>query len=211
MLASLALLLSFQTVPQTAGRYDFFERLKLVDVAWMATQDAKRRKAATEHLIPATASFFRLQFADAAKELDLAAAALEARKPRASDAVSIKLESPFVEPGKPARVRVSWAYSPNPKGAAVVGAGSKTVRIRPGETSTLEVNPHVLNPDLRLTPEIGYLMPVRVGPSIRHLYVSLVKNAPARADMLTRSSHPHVKSMGEMLSRVIRRPETLEV
>lgn len=193
-----------------AGRYELAERLKRLDVAWMATKDPARRKSAIDLINTATTSFFTSRMSEAAMALDEAISKLENRRHRPSDALAVRPERPFCEPGATVSLKITWAYRPASVLPVEVGVGRQTVSVRPGSDATLNVNPWVANPELRQNQEIGFLMPVSVGSETRFVYLSFVRKVDERLARLVGSQDPFVSEIGRALDRFQSKPETLE-
>lgn len=210
ILAAVAVLGLQQSAAFTAGRFELAERLRRVEVAWMATADRERRKAACEHLTKATTAFFSMRGSEACESLDEALARLEGRRLRPADAMNIRADKPFCEPGATVPLRITWAYRPSSVIPVRVSVGSTHVDVRPGSSSSLNVNPWVVNPELRQNREVGYLMPIRVGNDQRYTYVSFVRRLPDRLDRLKSSSNPFVTDMAKLLEGFQQAPNTLE-
>lgn len=210
ILAAVAVLGLQQSAAFTAGRFELAERLRRVEVAWMATADRERRKAACEHLTKATTAFFSMRGSEACESLDEALARLEGRRLRPADAMNIRADKPFCEPGATVPLRITWAYRPTSVIPVRVSVGSTHVDVRPGSSSSLNVNPWVVNPELRQNREVGYLMPIRVGNDQRYTYVSFVRRLPDRLERLKSSSNPFVTDMAKLLEGFQQAPNTLE-
>lgn len=193
-----------------AGRYELAERMRRVEVAWMATPDTNRRRAAAEHISSATQSFFSMRGSEACQSLDEALAKLEGRRVRSSDAMNIRPDKPFCEPGATVPLRITWAYRPSSVIPVRVAVGSGGIDVRPGSAASLNVNPWVVNPELRQNQEVGYLMPVRVGSEQRYTYLSFVKKLAERLEKLKGSSTPFVSDMAKLLEGYQQGPTTLE-
>jgi dienelactone hydrolase len=193
-----------------AGRLELSERLKRLDVAWMATKDPARRREALTPINTAVAGFFRGRNSEVAEALDVAAATLEGRRVRPSDALNIRPQRPISEPGATLALKITWAYRPGSILPIRVGVGNQEVEVRPGSEATLNVNPWLVNPELRQNQEVGFLMPVRVGMDTRYVYVSFVRRLDERLQRLAGSSNPLVTDITGAVRGFQANPATME-
>ena len=193
-----------------AGRYELAERMRRVEVAWMATADTNRRRAATDHISKATTSFFTGRGSEACEALDEALAKLEGRRVRSTDAMNIRTDKPFCEPGATVPLRITWAYRTSSVIPVRVAVGTGGIDVRPGSGGSLNVNPWVVNPELRQNREVGYLMPIRVGNDQRYVYLSFVRRIGDRLEKLKGSNTPFVSDMAKLLDGYQQGPGTLE-
>lgn len=210
ILAAVAVLGLQQSAAFTAGRFELAERLRRVEVAWMATTDRERRRAACEHLTKATTAFFSMRGSEACESMDEALARLEGRRLRPADAMNIRPDKPFCEPGATVPLRITWAYRPASVIPIRVTVGSTFLDVRPGSSSSMNVNPWVVSPELRQNQEVGYLMPIRVGNDQRYSYVSFVRRIQERLERLKGSSTPFVSDMAKLLEGFQQAPSTVE-
>ncbi|MCC7435321.1 MAG: hypothetical protein IT363_11605 [Methanoregulaceae archaeon] len=193
-----------------AGRFELSERLKRLDVAWMATKDPARRREALTPINTAVAGFFRGRNSEVAEALDVAAATLEGRRVRPSDALNIRPQRPISEPGATLALKITWAYRPGSILPIRVGVGNQEVEVRPGSEATLNMNPWLVNPELRQNQEVGFLMPVRVGMDTRYVYVSFVRRLDERLQRLAGSSNPLVTDIAGAVRGFQANPATME-
>jgi len=200
-LAALLALAMTQTGQPQVGRYELAERLKRLDVAWMGTSQVARKRDAVPMITEGVTGFFSGRNAEAAEALDRATAKLEGRPLRASDAVSIRCDSPFYEPGATVSLKLSWTYRPESVIPVRIGSGSRFIDLKPGANGTLVVNPSESNAELRLNQEVGYLLPVRVGDDTRFVYLSFVRNYRKRIDALVRSDVAYGRVIGDLLQK----------
>lgn len=209
---TLGFVLGLQASPSgvSAGRYELAERLKRLDVAWMANRDPGRRREAIAPINSAVTAFFSMRTSDAAQAMDEAIALLEGRRVRSSDALSIRPERPFSEPGATVTLKIGWAYRPSSVIPVRVGAGRQEVDVRPGSEATLKVNPWVVNPELRQNQEVGYLLPVRAGNDTRYVYLSFVRRFDERVRRLKESQNPFVVEIAKLVEGYQSNPGTLE-
>ncbi len=211
MLAPLLIGLALQSPLQAgAGRYELAERLKRLDVVWMATKDAARRRDAIPSINSAVTSFFSMRTAEAAQSMDEAIAKLENRRLRSADAINVRPERPFNEPGATINLKISWAYRPSSVIPVRVGVSNKEVDVKPGATASLSVNPWVVNPELRQSQEVGYLMPIRVGNDVRYVYLSFVRKLDDRLRRLAGSDNVFVSETAKLLAGYQANPLTME-
>jgi pimeloyl-ACP methyl ester carboxylesterase len=209
---TLTLLLQAQPLPNeqvTAGRYELAERLKALDVAWMATANAPRRPAAVGPITAAVGAFFGGRYSAAAEQLDEAVAQLEGKPRQAGAAINVRPTRLFLEPGERASIQISWAYLPK-SGPVTVSSGRQNISLAPGTPGVLEVDPAHVNPELGQNREVGYLLPVRVDGELRHVYLSIVKGSEQRIERLQQASHPVAKETGDLLARFIAAPHAME-
>lgn len=206
LLATVALL---QPAPAT-GRFELGERLKGLDAAWVAVPDRTRRAAAVNHVSASVMSFFAGRFSPAAESLDRARAALQSRPLAPEDAISVRFDPPFAEPGARARLIARWVYVPREARPVELRAGRTSVVLAPGRTVTLEVRPTEVQPDLALTPEIGWAMPYTLNGSPRTAYLSIVKSARRRIEALGATKDPTAESLAELLATYVAAPERAE-
>ncbi|MEQ1932854.1 MAG: alpha/beta hydrolase [Fimbriimonadaceae bacterium] len=205
----LALIASLALQPDQPTRFDLSERLKRMDVSWMAA-DVTKKKAAIPFISEAVAGFFSGKTGQTAESIDKATAKLEGRYSKSSDALSIRTEFAYYEPGSAITLNLTWAYRPPSVLPVRVGSGSKSVELRPGQNGKLLVQPQDWSPELRLNPEIGYLLPVRVGDDTRSLYVSFVRNFQPRVEALGAANNAYSKTIGNVLKRFIAQPKSQE-
>lgn len=211
MVSTLVALAVLQAQPAILStRYDLGERLKTLDVAWLANPDRARRMAAVPPIRNAVTQFFAGQWGEAGRSLDQARAALEGDTLLPEDAVSLRFVPAVVEPGKSANLRIAWAYPPREGRPVRVAVGGREITVVPGRTATLEVNPLRADPDLALSPESGTSVGVLVGSRTRLVGLSIVKSPRARVAALAKSRDPIARAMAEQLQAALDRPETLE-
>lgn len=206
ILASLA-----QSQPvTTAGRFELAERLKRLDVAWMATKDVERRRTAVSSINEAVGGFFRGRNSETAMAIDTAVATLEGRRLRPSDAMNIRPERPISEPGATINLKVTWAYRPASVLPVRVGIGSQEIEVKPGQEATIKVNPWLVNPELRQNQEVGFLMPLRVAMDTRYVYVSFVRRLDERLQRLSAANIPFVADLAAAVRGYQANPSTME-
>lgn len=205
----LALIAVVAMQPDQPTRYDLSERLKRLDVAWAAADAAKKGKAEAD-ISRAVMGFFSGKTAETAENVDKATATLEGRMSRSGDALSIRSESAFYEPGNAVTLQLTWAYRPTSVLPVRIGSGSKFVDLRPGQNGKLTVQPQDSSPELRLNQEVGYLLPLKVGDDTRSVYINFVRNAATRIQALAGSSIPYPKTIGKLLDRFVTQPKSQE-
>lgn len=211
MVSTLVAVAVLQAQPAVLStRFDLGERLKTLDIAWLANTDRARRAAAVTPIRNAVTQFFAAQWGEASRSLDQARAVLEGDTVLPEDAVSLRFVPAVVEPGKSANLRISWAYAPREGRAVRVAVGGREVTVAPGRTATLEVNPLRADPDLALSPESGTSVGVAVGSRTRLVALSIVKSPRARVAALVQSQDPIARAMGEQLQTALDRPEAPE-
>jgi hypothetical protein len=200
-----------QTQPTlVAGRFELAERLKRLDVAWIGTKDAERRRSAIPQINDAVSNFFRGRNSEAAQALDTAVATLEGRRLRPSDAINVRPEFPISEPGATLNLKVTWAYRPPSVLPVRVGISSQEIEVRPGQSTTMKVNPWLVNPELRGSQEVGYLMPMSVGQDTRYTYISFVRRLGERLQQLAGSANPMVADLANAVRGYQANPLTME-
>jgi hypothetical protein len=210
MLTSLLMSAALLGQAPTATRYDMGERLKLLDGAWLASSDKARRAAAVPHISQAFASYSSGSVSDACRALDQATAEMQGRELAPEDALTLRFDPPFAEPKTNCYLRVKWAYIPRGTRPVRVSVGSQSVLATPGRPLTLEVHPERLNPELLVTPEAGYLVPVRVGGAVRGAYISLIKRPRTRIEKLLTAKSPEAREMATALSQFLSQGKPLE-
>lgn len=196
-----------------ATRYDLGERLKTLDVVWMATTDATRRQAAIPSIQRGVVSFFTSKYGEAARELDVAVGKLKNTTPSSGDAVTLRFVPAFAEPGKAATLRVNWAYTPADSRPISLVIGGVRRSITPGKPETLSVIPAKGAPDSpegEVSREMGLLMSASVAGKSRYVYVSVVKNIKKRVTDLLVSSNSVSRSLAESMQAAIDKPDGLE-
>jgi len=203
MLAAICALALIQPDGLRATRYEMGERLKRLDVAWLATSDSARRARAVPHISSAVTGFFSTQYAPACRSLDLAAAALEGRTILPEDAIDVRFDPPYVEPGDFARLRITWAYRPTPADPVTVRVAGKQVRVAVGEGATLEVDLSLPFPDVGREQEVSVLVPISVGSLTASAYVSKVKQFEGRVKLLEEAKNPISRDLASTLRQVI--------
>jgi predicted esterase len=211
MVAGLIVLGQPSSGNEGAGRFELGERLKALDSAWLATSDRNRRSQATPKITRAVTAFFSGRLSGAAMALDEAKATLLGREVMTADAVTARFLPPIAEPGGRARLVLSWAYEPPNSGPVRVRVGRQSVTLAPGRTVTIEVRAQDTAPELALTPEIGYAVPLDVGGTARTAYLSILKNARGRIKALTKSESSHVKTLADELEMFLERPRSAEM
>lgn len=209
VLAAFTALLLAQAAP--VGRYELAERLKRIDVAWMACEKIERKRDSIGDITDAVNNFFVGKNAEAAEALDNAAAKLEGRRVQSSDALSIRCDAPFYEPGASVTLKLTWTYRPSSVIPVRVSSGSRYIDLRPGKEATLVVNPSESNAELRLNQEVGYLLPVRVGEDTRYVYLSFVRNYRTRVDKLASSPNAYGLANGRLLQKFMGDAKAQEV
>lgn len=183
------------------GAYELAERMKRLDVAWMNCTQVGRKRDAIPNISEALAASQVSRNGEAAEFLDRAVAKLEGRQLRSSDALSIRCDSPFYEPGASVTLKLSWTYRPESVIPVRIGSGSRFIDLRPGSNGTLVVNPSESNAELRMNQEVGYLLPVRVGDDTRFVYLSFVRNYRKRVDALVRSNNSLGRVNGDLFQK----------
>lgn len=194
-----------------AGRYELAERLKRMDVAWLTCKHVERKRQAIEDIGEGVTGFFSGKYAQAAEALDRAVAKLEGRNSRSSDALSIRCDSPFYEPGASVTLKLTWTYQPNSVVPVRIGSGSRFIDLKPGKDGTLVVNPSESNPELRQNQEVGYLLPVRAGEDTRFVYLSFVRKYRSRIEQLARSEDAFGRATGQLLQKYLSDSRAQEV
>lgn len=181
VLSTLALLATVHAGSQAgADLANVNERMKLFDVAWSHTTDTAARTKASSLMAQGLAQLSSSS-SKAAKLIDMGTAALEGRKIGASDSINIRVLEPIAEPSSKVTLVISWAYPlDTPRNVQVATCG-QTADLAPGKEARLTVDPVISQPELKLNPEAGTLLPVRVGPLVRYVYLNFVRNAKARA------------------------------
>jgi hypothetical protein len=186
-----------------AGRFDLSERVKAFDVAWVASENVEKRREALDPLKRAQAYIVERQYSEACKWLDVARAKLLDAEVRPGDALSLKFDPPFCEPGGKARLLVSWAYDPGSTVPVQLAWGRRRVAVLPGRSLSVEVDPAASNPDVGLNAEVGYAVPFDVDGHPETAYLSLVKNARKRIEALAASRHAVARSLGAELREAL--------
>lgn len=210
MLATLALITVTQLGGTPSDRFAMGERLKRTEVAWMAERNKTIKRQATEPITAAVMGFFSGNSGQACRSLDQAIAKLEERPLLPADALQLRAAKPFAEPGQPLKILLEWSYKPSSVVPVTVASGSQSVRLAPGENGEITVNPFLTNPDLRLSPEVGYLIPVRVNDESRLVYVSFVRNFESRIAKIASSQNASAQFVGRYLQSVQEDPRRQE-
>ncbi|BBO24733.1 MAG: hypothetical protein AMXMBFR19_11680 [Chthonomonadaceae bacterium] len=208
MLAVFALLVAHQASAIQATALDVGERLRAIDVLWAETPALDRRIAASPLIQEGVVFAGAGRNSEACEFLDKAAAELSGGEVSAGDAVTLRFSSPVVEPGKSAELKLGWAYLPSKPDAVSVAVAGRTVQLLPGRSVTVEVNPAWGEPDLALTPEIGYAVPTTVGTKSRTAYLTILKGGRQRIDTLSRATDPQARDLGLELQRLLAEPLT---
>lgn len=208
-------LISPQTAPAqpVATRFDMGERLKMMDVAWLNNTSPERKRAGAEIISRAVVSFFGNQYSRASQQLDAATAALRGSPVSASDAVTLRFEPAWVEPGKPATLVASWAYLPENAKPVSLLVGGKRATIEPGKTPRLEVMPSRGAPDSQegaVSNEVAILMQANLDNHPRQVQISVVRNAKQRVENLLKSENPIVQTMAQQMKQAMEAPERQE-
>lgn len=208
MMLILSSLLTLQT--NAVDRYELGERLRKTEASWMVNRSRDVKRRTTDEISAAVFSFFSQNGSKAAQSLDSAVARLEGRPVRTSDAINIRFSEPFSEPGQPLKLQISWSYRPQTVVPVKVSCAGKSVDVSPGKNAVLNVNPYDTMPELKLNPEVGTLVPVRVGNETRLLYVSYVRNFKTRLGALLASPIEMVRNTATFLKDVDDSPGKLE-
>lgn len=190
-----------------AGTFEFGERYRAVDVAWSQCTSADLKRAAIPDIDRAMAEWRSGKLSEASRALDEAEAHLSARQVQPGDAVSLRFTPACVEPGAKANLKVSWAYQPSEVKTVTLSVAGRRVGLVPGRTLTLQINPLLSNPELKLTPETGYLIPANVGGELRTVYISIVKNANNRIAELQTSKNMAAQWLAKRLAQAIEKPQ----
>lgn len=200
-----------QTQPaMTAGRFELAERLKRLDVAWIATKDVERRRTAVNSINTAVNGFFRGRNSEVAEAIDTAIATLEGRRLRPSDAMNIRPDRPISEPGATLNLKVTWAYRPGSVLPVRIGIGNQEIEVKPGQDTTIKVNPWLVSPELRQNQEVGFLLPMKVGLDTRYVYLSFVRRLDERLTRLSGSSVPLVADLATAVRGFQANPSSME-
>jgi len=211
MVASLVALIALSQTPVVkAGRFEMGERLKLLDVAWVATPDVARRREAVKHIAEAVTGFFGGDPPKTCQELDLARAHLEGRVPGPEDAITARFASPICEPGASATLEIAWAYIPASSDEVIVAAAGTRTRLKPGVPGTLTFRVDAAVPDLKVTSEAGVLVPFRVNDRARSTYLSVIRHGKERIKALAQAANPIAKDLGELVQRFVDQPSRME-
>ncbi|MBI5705789.1 MAG: hypothetical protein HZC36_02245 [Armatimonadetes bacterium] len=201
MLVALAtLVISWQTGPQ-ASRFDFGERYQELDVAWTLCVDPERRLRAVPEIRRAMGYADTGKFAEGCQALDLSVAMLEGREIRPSDAVTVRFAPAWSSPGAKANLSAGWAYTPAQVQPVELRVANRRVSLVPGRSLNLLVDLQSTNPELKLHPESGYLLPVRLGESPESAYVSIVKRFKERVTALAKMKNPLSRALGRRMEQ----------
>jgi hypothetical protein len=192
---ALALLASSQAAG-SATFSDVWDRWKRVDAAWSVVGAKPHRETAIPHLKSAANHLFGSRWPDACRDLDDALAALQGQVASAERAVNLRFLPPVAEPGKPAKLSVTWAYRPADRRSVRLQIGNREVMLTPGRPLVLDVQPIRHEPELNRTPELGVLVTAKVGNSTRSVHLSILKSARARIGALLKSPEEAVRHLG---------------
>ena len=203
MIAAACALLLFQTDGIRATRYEMGERLKKLDVAWLATTTPARRAQAVPAISNAVTAFFGTQYSPACRSLDTAIVSLEGRSLLPEDAIDVRFDPPFVEPGQLARLRITWAYRPTGTSPIVVRVAGKQTQVAIGESAEMDVDLSLPFPDVGREQEVALLVPISVGSLTSSAYVSKVKGFEARVKALETAKSPISRDLAGLLRATI--------
>lgn len=204
MLAVLVAALALQTQAGfEAGRYEFEERYRALDVAWKRCTDKGRRLLAIPEISTAMASAESGNLSDACLHLDLAQCQLDGAKIAPGDALSLRFNPALIEPGGKAVLRVTWAYKPEEVRPVSLEVGGRSVSVLPGRSLTLQIDPAATNPDLRMNPEAGYIMPSTVDGAPRGTYLSIIKGGKDRIGWLKNAANPLSRALGRRIAQAL--------
>lgn len=207
MLVALAtLVLSLQTGSQ-ASRYDFGERYQELDVAWSECADPEKRLKAVPEIRRAVSFAENGKFSEGCRSLDLSVATLEGREIRPSDAVAMRFVPAWAEPGAKANLSAAWAYVPSNVQPVELGIANRRVSLVPGRTLNFSVDLQSTNPELRLHPESGYLLPMRLGEAPESAYISIVKRFKERVAALRKMKSPLSRAFGRRIEQAMAAPQ----
>lgn len=195
-LLALGIILNLQA-GYNASFADTWERWKRVDAAWNLGESKERRSAAIPFLKSATGQIFGAHWSEACQALDEGLARLEGRTVIPEQAVGIRFRPPVAEPGKAARLLVSWVYRPAETRSFPLKIGNRQVMLQPGRSLTLDVVPQQLEPELSRTPEMGVPVSAQVGSITRTVLLSILKTPRARIQKLMTSQKPEVRALAQ--------------
>jgi dienelactone hydrolase len=204
-----SLVLGLVLLPQagySASFADAWDRWKQVDGAWNLAETRSRHGAALPHLKVASNLLFSSSWGEACRELDEALAKLQNKPLTPEQAVNLRFRPPASEPGRPARLVVSWAYRPAPARSFPLRIGNRQVTLNPGQGLTLEVIPSRLEPELAQNPELGVPVAAQVGETTRTVYLSVLKQPRQRIQTLLASEDPFVKALGQKALTMLEAP-----
>lgn len=189
---------------------DAWDRWKRVDAAWSLTDSKPRQALAIPHLKAASGQLYASRWSDACAALDEAAAHLEGRQFEADMAVSLRFRPPVAEPGKPARLQVSWAYRRSGAGSFPLRIGNRRLVVYPNRNLTVEVLPGQLEPELAGNPELGVPLTATVGTRTRTIVLSILKSARPRVQKLLESTDETVRALGMKALAMLEAPVPAE-
>lgn len=207
-LLAFAMILNIGKAEISATKYELFERQKKLDVAWLASTDTERKKAASAALAKGAPAFFTQNWSGACQSVDAAIAALEGRSLLTEDAIDVRFVPSYVEPGAFAKLRISWAYLPAGKGPVTVKVAGRQISVEPGETVEVDADLGLQFPDYGRESEVALLVPISVGSLTSSAYISKVRGFPERVKALLDSPIALVKALAQPLQLAIEgRPE----
>lgn len=112
----------------TADRFAMGERLKHLDLAWMATSDKGKRAAAVVEISTSVMSFFSANYGNACRAMDKAIVLLRSDE-NAGMALTFRIQPPVAQPGEKVELLATWAYD-----------GGRPVKLKVAERE-MDLNP----------------------------------------------------------------------
>jgi len=189
---------------------DVWDRWKRVDAAWSLTDSKSGQILAIPHLKAAAGQIYAARWSDACAALDEAAAHLEGRPFGADMAVSLRFRPPVAEPGKPARLMVTWAYRPSDPSSFPLRIGNRRLVLYPNRNLTVDVLPGQLEPELARNPELGVPVSAVVGTQNRTIVLSILKSARSRIQKLLANADETIRGLGEKALAMLEAPVPAE-
>lgn len=206
---ALGLLWTGQTA-YSATFADVWDRWKRVDAAWSLGDSKPRQAQSIPHLKAATGQIYAARWSEACESLDTATALLEGRTAEPEMAVSLRFRPPVAEPGKPARLIVSWAYRPSGVKEFPLVIGNRRIVLHPGRNLTIDVRPGQLEPELTRNPELGVPLTAAVGSSSRTIVLSILKSPRTRIAKLLNHEFEAVRNLGQKALAMMEAPVPAE-
>lgn len=194
----------------TATFADVWDRWKKVDAAWALGDSKPRQGEAIPHLRAAAGQMYVSRWSEACESLDEALAHLESRPWGPEMAVSLRFRPPVAEPGRPARLVVSWAYRPRNPRPFNLQIGNRRLVLQPGRNLTLDVLPSQLEPELSRNPELGVPLTAAVGSVTRTIVLSILKSPRTRIAKLLQHESDTVRNLGQKALTMMEAPVPAE-
>lgn len=196
-MVSLCALLILAEPTFTSDRFAMGERLKQLDLAWMATTGREKRAAAVVEISASVMSFFGANFGSACRTMDKAIAILRSED-AVGMAVTLRVQPPVAEPRQKVELLATWAYD-----------GGRPVKLKV-QNHELELNPGYPAKLEVVAPrqEGWHKIEATVEGRLRTASLSVVKGFSERLSKLQKAESRFAKEMAEGMAAALEGTET---